>query len=429
MAVRIDPNEGDEVVIGGVTNRVGAADMVVELGEGSDHDPHEGQYKVAARPYNYSDMTGFNNRVVNPGLEPFKGYWMAVNDSGSPGQLWSKISWNATVPNGCSIEVFVRAADERTWLGSETWVQATNDAFFPSIRGRYVEVRLAMTRDEAGKQPVIYDLTLYGTSSGFAGDFFLDDARVFETEDAVFYANIAGAEPMGYQWFRMYPWETNWVEVAGATSSYFAVTNVDSWVDSTMAKCYVTNGAGESFWLGPALVEVWPLGNAIPASGSSGLASRYPMSINVFGQPADFNSVTVAVSVWNLSHTRTADIGILLISPSDKGVVLVSNVGGTNGVSNASLRFLQSQSSPSQTDPIPSGQTSVFKPSNYGQITQMPRVGNDPPPVQIGTYSMSLDDLKFDNPNGVWKLYIYDFVKPGGAGQLTASWSLDLVFQ
>ena len=56
----------------------------------------------------------------------------------------------------------------------------------------------------------------------------LDDARAYETQDAVFYADLAGAQPMGYQWFRMYPWETNWVQVAGATNSTFAVTNIDS---------------------------------------------------------------------------------------------------------------------------------------------------------------------------------------------------------
>jgi hypothetical protein len=27
-------------------------------------------------------MTGFNERVVNPGMKPFKGYWIVVNDSG-----------------------------------------------------------------------------------------------------------------------------------------------------------------------------------------------------------------------------------------------------------------------------------------------------------------------------------------------------------
>ncbi len=219
----------------------GAWEMVVSLGDGTWHPA---AYNQAAGPYNYSDMTGFNERVVNPGLKPLKGYWIVVNDSGNPGQLWNKVSWTADLTNGCAIEVYVRASDDRNGLGSELFTPATNNVFFPAIRGRYIEVRLAMTRDDASKQPVIYDLTLQGVSSGFAGDFFLDDARAYETEDAVFFANITGAEPMGFQWYRMYPWETNWVQVAGATNSYFVVTNVDSWVDCEVLPICPTNGSG-----------------------------------------------------------------------------------------------------------------------------------------------------------------------------------------
>lgn len=78
--------------------------------------------------------------------------------------------------------------------------------YFPAIRGGYIEIRVALVRDDPAKQPELYDLTLHGTSSGFGGDLYLDDAMAYETEDAIFYANVIAAEPMGYQWFRMYPW-------------------------------------------------------------------------------------------------------------------------------------------------------------------------------------------------------------------------------
>jgi len=419
-AVRIDPNAGPIVVTNGVTNHVGLVDMVVNLGDASASDPHQPPYNVAAGPYNYSDMTGFNERVVNPGLKPLKGYWIVVNDSGNPGQLWNKVSWTADLTNGCSVEVYVRASDDRNGLGNELFTPATNNVFFSTIRGRYIEVRLAMTRDDASKQPIIYDVTLQGVSSGFAGEFFLDDARAYETQDAVFYANVVGAEPIGYQWFILYPWQTNWVQVAGATNSYFAVTNVDSWVDWTMASVLVTNGNGESLWLGPAFVEVWPLANALPASGSSGPASRYPATINVFDQPTNLNVVTVTLS--GLSHTRSADLSILLVSPSDKRIMLMSNVGGTNGVSGTTISFRQNYSLPPTSGPIPSAQVLYYGPSNYGQQTQLPGAPSGP-------YSVRLDDLNGDNPNGAWKLYIYDGTQPGGVGQLSGSWWLDMTFQ
>jgi hypothetical protein len=418
-AVRIDPNAGRLVVTpDGQTNHVGLVDMMVGLGDGTWH---QAPYNQPAHPYNYSDMTGFNVRVVNPSLAPLKGYWVVVNDSGNAGQLWNKVSWNAdaALTNGCSIEVYVRAADERQWLGSEVFVPATNNVFFPSIRGRFIEVRLGMSRDEPSKEPVLYDLTLYGISSGFAGDYFLDDARAYETQDGVFLANIVGAEPMGYQWFRMYPWETNWVQVAGATNSTFVITNVDSWVDWTMVSVLVTNGNGESLWLGPAFLEVWPLAIALPTSGSSGPASRYPATINVFGQPTNLDNVVV--TLWGLGHTRSADLSVLLVSPTDRRIMLMSNAGGTNGVSNASLHFERGHPLPPDSGPIPSGE-SYYSPYNWGQETQVPG-------APAGPYSIHLEDLIGDDPNGVWRLYIYDDQQPGGVGQLQSSWSLEFTFQ
>jgi hypothetical protein len=424
VAVRIDPNDGDQVVVNGVTNHVGAVDMVVDLGNGGVNDPHQGAYKTEAVPYNYSDMTGLNMRVVNPSLQPLKGYWIVANDSAQPGQLWNKVSWTAALTNGCSVEVYVRASDDRSGLGSETFVPATNNVLFPAIRGRYIEVRLSISRDDASKQPVLYDLTLYGTSSSFAGDYFLYDAWAEEGTDGIFSPNLTGPGPMTYQWFRMYPWETNWVQVTGATNSYFVVPNVDSWVDWTMVSVLVSNGNGESLSLGPAFLEMIPAEMRIPAinyPSGQGPATRYPSTLNVFGQPTNLD--IVVVSLWDLNHARSADMNLLLVSPSGKNIVLMSNVGGTNGVSHANLRFLQPWSVPPQSAAIPSGITSTYGPSNYGQNTRQT-------PFQLPAGPLnSLGDLQGDDPNGVWKLYIYDSAQPGGTGQILGSWSLDFTFQ
>lgn len=52
----------------------------------------------------------------------------------------------------------------------------------------------------------------------------------------------------------------------------------------------------------------------------------------------------------------------------------------------------------------------------------MPRAGPDPPPP---TFSADLGDLKYDNPNGVRKLYVYDWYQ-GGIGHLPGSWELEI---
>jgi len=101
-------------------------------------------------------------------------------------------------------------------------------------------------------------------------------------------------------------------------------------------------------------------------------------------------------------------------------------LAGTNGVSNADIAFAQGWSLPPQSGPLlPPGQYYViYNPSNYGQKTPQIPFG-----LPAGSYSSSLDDLKGDDPNGTWQLYIYDDVQSGGVGQLYGSWSLDLTFQ
>ena len=243
---------------------------------------------------------------------------------------------------------------------------------------------------------------------------------------------------MSYQWYRAYPWETNWVEVVGATNWYFVITNVDSWVDGTVVMCWVSNAVGETVWLGPEYLTVDWVKVYIPATNYVtnnwvGPASRYPMTINVFGLPTNFNRVSVTVTLWGLSHDRSADLSILLVSPLGKQIMLMSNVGGTNGVSGAALKFQQGWPLPIQSDPLqPPGPPPWWPrnlgPSNYGQVEQMPQVGPDPPPAHTGMYSINLYDLKYDNPNGVWKLYIYDGVS-GAKGHLDSSWQLSFYFQ
>jgi subtilisin-like proprotein convertase family protein len=52
------------------------------------------------------------------------------------------------------------------------------------------------------------------------------------------------------------------------------------------------------------------------------------------------------------------------------------------------------------------------------------------PGTPAGFYSTSLDDLVGTNPNGTWKLYIYDdHSGTVGVGKLKHSWQLNFFFQ
>jgi hypothetical protein len=412
-AMRIDPNAGPIVLITNVvsgvtnivTNHVGEVDMVVNLGSG-------------VGPYNYSDMTGFNNRVVNPGLVPLKGYWTVIHDSGVTGEIWKKVSWNAFLTNGCTVEMFVRTHDSRQVLANEAFVQVFNNVPLSQVKGRYIEVRLGMSRPNSSENPLLYDLTLHGESSAFDGGF-LDDAIVWETDDAWFFADVLGAEPLTYQWYVQHPWTNQFTLLAGETNATFVMTNVDSWVDGTWAAVQVTSANGETLWLGPAELWVVPLPITIPASGSSGAASRYPATINVFGQPTNLSTITVTLDF--LSHGRPTDLDILLVSPSGKKIMLISDAGGSTAVTNTTLVFNASGSLPPETGAIGSHQTHSYRPSNYGdQETQLPG-------APAGPYSTDFGGLTGDNPNGQWKLYIYDDAS-GSVGQVQYSWFLEFTY-
>ena len=106
----------------------------------------------------------------------------------------------------------------------------------------------------------------------------------------------------------------------------------------------------------------------------------------------------------------------------------MSNVGGANNVTGATLVFRQGFSNlPPSADPITSFATSYYKPSNYGAVT-LPQIGIDPPP-SASAYQANLDTLIGEDPNGCWKLYIYDGTQPGGVGLLGGSWNVRFAFQ
>jgi hypothetical protein len=170
-ALRIDPQAGVLVTNGAVVSRLGAVDLVVDLGSGYSHPE---PFNKPATPYNYSDMTGFNNRIVNPGLAPLKGYWAVIHDCGVLGEIWKRVVWSHSMPAGCADEVFVRASDDRAALANEAFAAVTNDTPVAGVQGRYIEVRYGMTRANASQQPALSDLTLYGSSTSYDGDLFLE---------------------------------------------------------------------------------------------------------------------------------------------------------------------------------------------------------------------------------------------------------------
>jgi len=105
--------------------------------------------------------------------------------------------------------------------------------------------------------------------------------------------------------------------------------------------------------------------------------------------------------------------------------MLMSDAGSFSGVTNATLVFhpvLQGYPYPPESSAIPSNATSEYATSNFGdQEAQLPG-------APVGPYSVDLDQLVGSDPNGIWKLYIYDD-KVGQTGAVERSWSLKFYYQ
>ncbi len=406
-AMRIDPDAGP--TING--HKLGAVEVAVDLGDGSGHQP---PYNYAALPYNYSDMTGFNNQIVNPGGCPLKGYWTVVEDGHWPSAIWSTASWTGNTPTGTSIEVWVRSDDDRTALSTKQFVQVNNGVPLTAIRGRYLEVRVSLTRDACEKDPYLENLTICRQSPTLTLIYPPQDQSVEEGQDTELQVVAIGAEPITYQWFR------NGQEILGLNSPVVQISAADC-LDAGEYTVHITDAFEDELDAGSAFLTVYPRPISIPLAGK---ASRYPAEITVSGAPETVSYVMVAL--YDFNHSRPDDVDILLVSPTGKKIILMSDAGSTTPVSHANLFFAYVYGAPPDESPIPSNQDSYFGDWNYGeQETSFPLAsGGDPDPPN-GPYTDTLADLNGVNPNGVWRLYIVDDTNDR-AGFIAGSWCLIL---
>jgi len=151
-------------------------------------------------------------------------------------------------------------------------------------------------------------------------------------------------------------------------------------------------------------------------------ATPYPSQINVSGQTGVVSSIKVTLN--GFSHTRAWDVDILLVSPNGKGLVLMSDAGGTNAVSNLTLTFDDAASTALPTSaPIVSG---TYKPtdSDTFSATDTFPASAPPPPYNLRNFNQ-LSQFNGFSPNGAWSLYVVDD-GTNEAGVIAGGWSLDV---
>ncbi len=109
--------------------------------------------------YSYSDMTG----IVARSITTKTGMWTVVHDSGTAGESWGTVSWNASEPAGTAVRVKVRSSeDEAAW---SAWEDAGNDTPLTSTtEGRYLQLQVTLQIVSGETSPILYALTVQPAS-------------------------------------------------------------------------------------------------------------------------------------------------------------------------------------------------------------------------------------------------------------------------
>jgi subtilisin-like proprotein convertase family protein len=147
----------------------------------------------------------------------------------------------------------------------------------------------------------------------------------------------------------------------------------------------------------------------------NGPALTYPSTIAVSGMAGVVIKVSVTLS--NLAHTYPDDLDILLVSPSGRKVMVMSDAGGGVGVTNLTQTFDDgaSASLPDSTRLV----AGMFRVTDFEPGDLMPL------PAPAGPYTTNLASFVGGVANGEWSLYIGDD-SFGDSGSLNGGWSLSL---
>jgi subtilisin-like proprotein convertase family protein len=234
--------------------------------------------------------------------------------------------------------------------------------------------------------------------------------------DATFSTTASGSGPFTYVW------KKDGVVIAGQTGSSITIqklagTNAGVYTVEVTGQCTRVSSSAvlavesdgltsPTTFINPGAIQILDFSPASP----------YPSTIDVFCVPKPLTSVSVTVS--NLSHSYAHDIDMLLLSPSGKAIMLMSDAGSYYAVSNATLTFSATATNVvPEAAPIVSG---VYYPTNYGSASD-----NIPEPAPLGPYALSLAEFNGTDANGTWGLFVIDDAKLD-SGVIAGGWSLTL---
>ncbi len=183
-----------------------------------------------------------------------------------------------------------------------------------------------------------------------------------------------------------------------------------------MGRWMICGAALHGLWLSltAGAATVWFTNSAPIAIPGSGAGAPYPSVIELNGLPGNISQVEVALD--GLQHSYPDDLDILLAN-SRTNVLLMSDRGGSYGVTNVSLLFSDMAIGFVPDSSVISAGN--YKPSNDGTLDYLPSPAPMPP------HGSKLGLFAGGDPNGKWSLYIADDAS-GDAGALLRGWRLGL---
>lgn len=148
-----------------------------------------------------------------------------------------------------------------------------------------------------------------------------------------------------------------------------------------------------------------------------GKGNPYPSTIVVDRVRGTVQRVTVTLA--QLNHAYPSDLDILLVGPQGQQVVLMSDAGGGERLTNVRLTLDDAASEGLPFNPATAIVSGSYKPTNHQ--------GSDAfPDAPAGTISATLSAaFQGTNPNGTWSLYVIDDAAPDGF-TLTGGWILNI---
>jgi subtilisin-like proprotein convertase family protein len=169
----------------------------------------------------------------------------------------------------------------------------------------------------------------------------------------------------------------------------------------------------------------------IPAGAPTttmGPATPYPSPISVTGLSGTITKLTVGIN--SFSHTVPADVGVALVAPGGKALMLMDCSGGDPTPAPINLVF--DDQAPTQLSQAPTATSGSYKPTDH--CTSSPDSFNppgpgtaygNPGPGQSPPFSTLASRFNGLTPNGIWKLFVQDF-SGGDVGTIAGGWTLDL---